>query len=59
EVINLCEMKFCANEYEIDADDEENYRNKIETFRRVTGTKHALHFTMVTTYGVKKTPTAE
>lgn len=53
-VINLCEMKFCADEYEIGADDEANYRNKIETFRRVTGTKHALHFTMVTTYGVKK-----
>ncbi|MBO7143488.1 MAG: ATP-binding protein [Salinivirgaceae bacterium] len=53
-VINLCEMKFSSGEYAISADDEANFRNKIETFRQATGTKKALHFTMVTTFGVKK-----
>ena len=46
-------MKFCADEYVIDANDEANFRNKIETFRRVTGTKCSLYFTMITTYGIK------
>ncbi|MEE6208282.1 MAG: ATP-binding protein, partial [Alphaproteobacteria bacterium] len=40
-------------EYVIDADDEANFRNKIETFRRATATKHSLYFTMITTYGIK------
>ena len=52
-VINICEMKFCADEYVIDANDEANFRNKIETFRRVTGTKCSLYFTIITTYGIK------
>ena len=52
-VINICEMKFCNGEYVIDANDEANFRNKIETFRRATGTKKSLYFTMITTYGIK------
>ncbi len=52
-VINICEMKFCNGEYVIDADDEANFRNKIETFRRATGIKKSLYFTMITTFGVK------
>lgn len=53
-VINLCEMKFSLGEYAISVDDEVNFRNKIETFRQMTGTKKSLHFTMVTTFRVKK-----
>ena len=53
-VINLCEAKFSTGEYEIDKDYDSNIRNKIEAFRANTKTKSALHFTMITTYGVKK-----
>lgn len=53
-VINICEMKFAVNEYEIDKDYEKKLINKIECFRKETGSKKALHLTMVTTYGVKQ-----
>ena len=53
-VINVCEIKFSSSEYIISADDEENFRNKIETFRHVSKTKSALHFTMITTFGIKR-----
>ena len=53
-VINICEMKFAVNEYEIDKDYEKKLINKIECFRKETGSKKALHLTMVTTYGIKQ-----
>lgn len=53
-VINICEMKFAVNEYELDKDYEKKLINKIECFRKETGSKKALHLTMVTTYGIKQ-----
>lgn len=53
-VINLCEMKFANDEYEIDIDEEKDLRHKISTFQKHTKTHKALHLTMVTTYGVKR-----
>ena len=53
-VINLCEMKFGEDEFVIDKKYAGELRNKIQTFRRVTGTRKALFLTMVTTYGVKR-----
>lgn len=53
-VINICEMKFSNNEYEIDKDYERRLIDKIECFRKETGSRKALHLTMITTYGVKK-----
>lgn len=53
-VINLCEMKYSINEYVIDKSDNAVLRNKIDAFRRVTGTRSSLQITMITTYGVKK-----
>jgi len=53
-IINLCEMKFSINEYVIDRDYDESLRNKLEAFRRTTGTRQSLQTTMITTYGVKK-----
>jgi len=52
--INICEMKFAVDEYEIDKDYEKRLINKIERFRNSSNTKKALHLTMVTTYGVKR-----
>ena len=53
-VINLCEMKFSINEYSIDKEYDHVLRNKLDTFRRMTGTKKSLQITMITTYGVKQ-----
>ena len=51
-VINLCEMKYCRDEFEIDAAYERQLQRRVEVFRRETGTKSALHTTFVTTYGL-------
>lgn len=37
--INICEMKFSANEYEIDKDYEKKLINKIECFRKKNSSK--------------------
>ena len=53
-VINICEIKHSINEYEIDKEYERTLRDKIDAFRRETGTKNTLQLTMITTYGVRK-----
>jgi predicted transcriptional regulator len=53
-VINLCEMKFSINEYTIDKDYDLVLRNKLDSFRKMTGTKKTLQITMITTYGVRQ-----
>jgi hypothetical protein len=47
-------MKFSINEYSIDKEYDHVLRNKLDTFRRMTGTKKSLQITMITTYGVKQ-----
>lgn len=51
-VINLCEMKYCRDEYEIDTAYSRLLQRRAEVFRRETGSKSALHTTFVTTYGL-------
>lgn len=53
-VINVCEMKWASEEFVIQKKDEVDIRNKVGTLERETGTKKAVHVTMVTTYGVKR-----
>ena len=53
-VINICEMKFSINEFIIDKDYDLTLRNKLESFRKLTGTKKSLQLTMITTYGVRQ-----
>ena len=50
----LCEMKYSVNVFEIDKDYEIILRNKIDAFRRETGTKKSLQLALITTFGVKK-----
>jgi hypothetical protein len=52
-VINLCEMKYSGGEYAVDGKDDRTLRNKVGAFARETGTRKALHLTLVTTYGLK------
>ena len=53
-IINVCEMKFSNDEYEIDKKYDLTLKRKINRFREVTKTNKTLLLTMITTYGVKK-----
>lgn len=52
DVINMCEMKFYAEEYSVTAEYAKNLRTKKEGLKAVTGTKKMIHITFITTYGV-------
>ena len=54
QVINLCEMKYSDSDYVVDAAFDRNQRRKIGDFRKKTGTRYAIHSTLVTTYGVER-----
>ncbi|MBQ9042283.1 MAG: ATP-binding protein [Eggerthellaceae bacterium] len=51
-IVNLCEMKFSNAEFSIDKSYDEALRNKLSAFRLETGTKKALHVTLVTSNGL-------
>ena len=53
-VISLCEIKYSVHEFEIDKAYDLKLRNKIEAFRRETGTTKTLQLVMITTYGIRK-----
>jgi hypothetical protein len=53
QVINLCEMKYSVKEFKITKAYYESLKNKEFTFISETGTKSALHTTLISTYGVK------
>jgi hypothetical protein len=53
QVINLCEMKYSINPYEIDKKYDAELRNKVGTFRTETKTRKSVLMTMVTTFGLK------
>ncbi|MBR4612409.1 MAG: ATP-binding protein, partial [Kiritimatiellae bacterium] len=57
-VVNLCEMKYTAAPFAIS--DEYDRRLKImrEVFAEQTGTKNAIHLTMVSAHGLKANPNA-
>lgn len=52
-IINLCEMKYSLQPYEIDKAYYQNLQHKIDTFVKETGTKKAPHLTLVSPEGVK------
>lgn len=54
QIINLCEMKYSINEYDITPKYLNEMQNRKELFRTLTKTRKALHLTMVTTYGIKQ-----
>lgn len=53
-VINLCEIKFSVNEFEIDSKYDMEIRNKMEAFRKAVNYKKSIQIIMITTYGLKK-----
>lgn len=52
--INICEIKFSSSGFVIDASYAAELRNKIEVFKRITGTRKNVFLTMVTTSGLVK-----
>ena len=55
-VINLCEMKFCADDFNVVASYDKELRHKVTVFAEETKSKSSLHLTLVTTYGLAKSP---
>ena len=53
DVVNLCEMKYSLHPYDITPSYLEKLVERREIFRRLTGTRKALHLTMVTLYGLQ------
>lgn len=51
-VINVCEIKFSEEKYNITKDYADNLRNKLSVFRDDTGLKKSFALTMITTYGI-------
>lgn len=52
-VVNVCEMKYSTTPYVIEKDEAEKLTNRIEMFRKRTGTKKILHLTLVTPHGIE------
>lgn len=52
-VINLCEMKYSAYDYEITPKYHKELRERRSTFHSVTKTRYALHMTLITPWGLK------
>jgi len=53
-VINLCEMKYSKHPYMITKAEASELERKKSVFVMETGTKSAIHITMVTTWGLEK-----
>ena len=53
-IINLCEMKYVNDSYLISRDYAHQLERKKAIFAIETGTRSAVHITMVTTYGLSK-----
>jgi hypothetical protein len=53
-VINLCEMKYTTHPYTIGADEADALERKKGVFITETGSRSAVHITMITTYGLER-----
>jgi hypothetical protein len=58
QVINLCEMKFSVNPFNIDKKYTEGLQNKIRVFKQETGTRKSVFLTMITTFGLQPNSSA-
>ena len=54
QVVNLCEIKFSMNEFQIDKEYDQKLRNKISAFRQTTNCRKTIQLTLITTYGVQQ-----
>lgn len=56
QIINVCEMKYTESDYAPDLAFDKAMRRKISDLQRATGTKYAIHATLITNNEVKETP---
>ena len=56
QIINICEMKYSESGFNADAAFDRDMKRKASDFRKKTGTKAALHSTLITTYPIEETP---
>ncbi len=52
-VINICEMKYYNTQYEFTKKEMEKVNYKIEKFRKITGSKKQILYTLITSKGLK------
>ncbi|MBR1922654.1 MAG: hypothetical protein IJ838_02730 [Paludibacteraceae bacterium] len=57
-VINLCEMKFVKDRYEITASYDEEMRHKLAVFHTKSRTRKSVSIVMITSYGLVPNPYA-
>ena len=53
QVINLCEMKYSESGYIVNAEFNRDQKRKISDFRKKTGTRYAIHSTLISTYEIE------
>ena len=58
-VINVCEMKYSRSPFVIDAAYRKNLEKKLEFFSAETGTKKALHLTLISAAGMERNAHSE
>ena len=51
-VVDICEMKYSADLFDISGSDVEDWEHKMQVYRQVMGNRSALHLVLVTTLGV-------
>ena len=54
DVIDVCEMKYYADEFVMDENEANRINNRILRLREETGTDQAIHVVLVTTKGLKR-----
>lgn len=54
-VINLCEMKYADSEFVVTDKEYKHLCQRRSVFQAVSKTRKAVHYTLVTTYGLKRT----
>lgn len=52
-IVNLCEVKYSQDEFELTGDEERKLRNRLTSFVTETGIKHTPWITLITTEGLK------
>ena len=52
-VIDLCEIKYSAEPFELDKDENARITHRVETFRKCTGTRKAIRSVLISASGFK------
>ena len=56
DIIDVCEMKFTNDEFEVDEKYEAQLNHKIDVFQKETNTKKAVHMILISVNGLRRNP---